>query len=143
MIEVPAAALCAPHFARRLDFLSIGTNDLVQYTLAIDRADHEVAALYDPYHPAVLKLIATTLRAARKLGKPVSVCGEMAGDPAATRLLLGMGLAEFSMHPASLLRVKREVLRADAARLGLRVKRLLACDDPARSAAMIERLRGL
>lgn len=143
MIEVPAAALCARHFARRLDFLSIGTNDLVQYTLAIDRADHEVAALYDPYHPAVLKLIAATLRAARRAGKPVSVCGEMAGDPAATRLLLGMGLTEFSMHPASLLRVKREVLRVDATRLGPRVARLLACDDPQRSKTMLDRLRGL
>jgi phosphotransferase system enzyme I (PtsI) len=143
MIEVPAAALCAGHFARRLDFLSIGTNDLVQYTLAIDRADHEVAALYDPYHPAVLKLIAGTLRAARKAGKPISLCGEMAGDPAATRLLLGMGLAEFSMQPSNLLRVKREVLRADAARLSPRVTRVIACNDPVRSLAMIDRLRGL
>lgn len=143
MIEVPAAALCARHFARRLDFLSIGTNDLVQYTLAIDRADHEVAALYDPYHPAVLKLISATLRAARKVGKPVSVCGEMAGDPAATRLFLGMGLAEFSMHAASLLRVKREVLGADTSRLSPRVARLLACEDPVRSGAMIGRLRSL
>jgi phosphotransferase system enzyme I (PtsI) len=141
MIEVPAAALCAPHFARRVDFLSIGTNDLVQYTLAIDRSDHEVAALYDPFHPAVLKLIAGTLRAARKAGKPVSVCGEMAGDPAATRLLLGMGLTEFSMQPASLLKVKREVLRADVSQLSPRVSRLIACDDPARSSLLLERLR--
>ena len=141
MIEVPAAALCAPHFARRVDFLSIGTNDLVQYTLAIDRSDHEVAALYDPFHPAVLKLIAGTLRAARKAGKPVSVCGEMAGDPAATRLLLGMGLTEFSMQPASLLKVKREVLRADVSQLAPRVSRLVASDDPARSSHLLERLR--
>jgi len=141
MIEVPAAALCAPHFARRVDFLSIGTNDLVQYTLAIDRSDHEVAALYDPFHPAVLKLIAGTLRAARKAGKPVSVCGEMAGDPAATRLLLGMGLTEFSMQPASLLKVKREVLRADVSQLAPRVSRLIASDDPARSNHLLERLR--
>jgi phosphotransferase system enzyme I (PtsI) len=141
MIEVPAAALCAGHFARRLDFLSIGTNDLVQYTLAIDRADHEVSALYDPYHPAVLRLIGSTLRAARKAGKPISVCGELAGDPSATRLLLGMGLTEFSMHAASLLRVKREILRADVGRLNPRVTRLLACDEPARAQSMLERLR--
>lgn len=141
MIEVPAAALCAPHFAKRVDFLSIGTNDLVQYTLAIDRSDHEVAALYDPFHPAVLRLIAGTLRAARKAGKPVSVCGEMAGDPAATRLLLGMGLTEFSMQPASLLRVKREVLRADVSQLTARVSRLVASDDPVRTSLLLERLR--
>lgn len=141
MIEVPAAALCATHFARRVDFLSIGTNDLVQYTLAIDRADHEVASLYDPYHPAVLRLIQSTLRAARRAGKPVSVCGEMAGDPLATRLLLGMGLSEFSMHAATLLRVKREVLDGDVTRLAPRVARLIACDDPVRSRSMLDRLR--
>src|SRR5690606_22098940 len=108
MVEIPAAALSAGWFARRLDFLSIGTNDLVQYTLAIDRSDPRVAHLYDEFHPAVLQLIAGTIRAARKAGKPVSVCGEMAGNVEACGLLLGMGLTEFSMHPASLLRVKRE-----------------------------------
>ena len=125
MIEVPAAALSSAWFAQRLDFLSIGTNDLVQYTLAIDRSDHRIAHLYDEFHPAVLRLIAATIRAARKAGKPVSVCGEMAGDVDACALLLGMGLTEFSMHPASLLRVKREVLRADVSRLEPRVRRLL------------------
>ncbi len=99
MIEVPAAALSAGLFVRRLDFLSIGTNDLIQYTLAIDRADHTVASLYDPFHPAVLRLISMAIRAGRRAGKPVSVCGEMAGDHTATRLLLGMGLDTFSMHP--------------------------------------------
>jgi phosphotransferase system enzyme I (PtsI) len=103
MIEVPAAALSVSLFLRRLDFLSIGTNDLIQYTLAIDRADHAVAQLYDPFHPAVLKLIAMTIRAARRAGKPVAVCGELAGELSATRLLLGMGLQQFSMHAASLL----------------------------------------
>ena len=140
MIEVPAAALSAAWFAQRLDFLSIGTNDLVQYTLAIDRTDHRIAHLYDEFHPAVLRLIAATLRAGKKAGKPVSVCGEMAGDPSATALLLGMGLLEFSMHPASLLRVKREVLRADASRLAPRVRRLLAVDDPMRMRIGLERL---
>jgi phosphotransferase system enzyme I (PtsI) len=141
MIEVPAAALTAPFFARRLDFLSIGTNDLVQYTLAIDRADHAVASLYDPFHPAVLQLVSQTIRAAERAGKPVSVCGEMAGDLEATRLLIGMGLRVFSMHPASLLRIKREILRCDAGRLRTRVSRLLAADDPARVQAGLERLR--
>ncbi len=140
MIEVPAAALSASLFAQRLDFLSIGTNDLVQYTLAIDRSDHRIAHLYDEFHPAVLQLVAMTIRAAHKVGKPVSVCGEMAGDPAACALLLGMGLREFSMHPTSLLRIKREILRADVSRLGPRVRRLLATDDPVRQRAGIERL---
>jgi phosphotransferase system enzyme I (PtsI) len=141
MIEVPAAALTAPFFARRLDFLSIGTNDLIQYTLAIDRADHAVASLYDPFHPAVLQLVAQTIRAGERAGKPVAVCGEMAGDLEATRLLVGMGLRAFSMHPASLLRVKREILRADSAKLRTRVSRLLALDDPEKVRAGLERLR--
>lgn len=141
MIEVPAAALTAPFFARRLDFLSIGTNDLVQYTLAIDRADHAVASLYDPFHPAVLQLVAQTIRAGERAGKPVAVCGEMAGDLEATRLLIGMGLRAFSMHPASLLRVKREILRCDAGRLRARVSRLLAADDPVKVRSGLDRLR--
>ena len=141
MIEVPAAALTAGLFAKRLDFLSIGTNDLIQYTLAIDRADHAVASLYDPFHPAVLQLVAQTIRAGERAGKPVAVCGEMAGDREATRLLIGMGLRSFSMHPASLLRVKREILRCDAARLRAKVSRLLATDDPARLSGALERLR--
>jgi phosphotransferase system enzyme I (PtsI) len=140
MIEVPAAALSAGWFAQCLDFLSIGTNDLVQYTLAIDRSDHRIAHLYDEFHPAVLRLIAATIRAAQKAGKPVSVCGEMAGDVAASALLLGMGLTEFSMHPANLLRIKREVLRSDVSRLAPRVRRLLAIDDPVRMRTSLERL---
>ncbi len=141
MIEVPAAALSAGLFVRRLDFLSIGTNDLIQYTLAIDRADHTVAALYDPFHPAVLRLIAMAIRAGRRAGKPVAVCGEMAGDHTATRLLLGMGLDTFSMHAASLLRVKRQVLLSDASQLALKVSRLLNSDDPVRVRAALARLR--
>jgi phosphotransferase system enzyme I (PtsI) len=141
MIEVPAAALTAGLFAKRLDFLSIGTNDLIQYTLAIDRADHTVSALYDPFHPAVLQLVAMTIRAAERAGKPVAVCGEMAGDLDATALLIGMGLRGFSMHPASLLRVKREILKCDAARLKPRVSRLLQSDDPVRVQSGLARLR--
>jgi phosphotransferase system enzyme I (PtsI) len=143
MIEVPAAALTASLFARRLDFLSIGTNDLVQYTLAIDRADHAVSALYDPFHPAVLQLIAQTLRAGHRAAKPVAVCGEMAGDPQATALLLGMGLRSFSMHPASLLRIKREVLRSEVSRLAPLASRLVRTDDPDKVQAGLRRLRDL
>ena len=140
MIEVPAAALTASLFVRRLDFLSIGTNDLIQYTLAIDRTDHEVASLYEPFHPAVLRLIEMTIRTARRAGTPVAVCGQMAGDWAATHLLLGMGLNQFSMHPASLLRVKQEVLRADVSHLAPRVERLLESDDPQQVRALLGRL---
>lgn len=141
MIEVPAAALSAGFFLRRLDFLSVGTNDLIQYTLAIDRSDSEVASLYDSFHPAVLRLISQTIDAARKAGKPVSVCGELAGDPKATRLLLGMGLSEFSMHPVSLLRVKREVLLSEVSRLVTPVTRLVRSDDPAKVNAALQKLR--
>lgn len=109
MIEVPAAAICADIFARELDFLSIGTNDLIQYTIAIDRVDDEVNYLYDPLHPAVLRLIQTTIQSGRKMGIPVAMCGEMAGDARYTRLLLGMGLKEFSVHPNALLEVKQVI----------------------------------
>ena len=109
MIEVPAAAVCADLFARRLDFLSIGTNDLIQYTIAIDRIDDEVSYLYDPLHPAVLRLIQTTIDAGRRAGIPVAMCGEMAGDALYTRLLLGLGLREFSVHPNALLEVKQAI----------------------------------
>ena len=100
-------------FVKRMDFLSIGTNDLIQYTLAIDRVDYEVAHLYNPLHPAVLQLISMTIAAGHKAGIDVAVCGEMAGDVKLTRLLLGMGLREFSMHPAQLLAVKQEILNSD------------------------------
>jgi phosphotransferase system enzyme I (PtsI) len=131
MIEVPAAALCVKLFLRYFDFLSIGTNDLIQYTLAIDRADEAVAHLYDPLHPAVLQLVADTIAQAKAQGKSVSVCGEMAGDPAMTRLLLGMGLRSFSMHPTQILAVKQEVLRADTQRLKPWAQAVLMSDEPA------------
>ncbi|KHK53624.1 phosphoenolpyruvate-protein phosphotransferase [Ralstonia sp. A12] len=130
MIEIPAAVLILPVFLRRMDFLSIGTNDLIQYTLAIDRADNAVAHLYDPLHPAVLQLIARTIREGHLAGKPVSVCGEMAGDSAMTRLLLGMGLTEFSMHPSQLLSVKQQILRSDRPRLMREADRLLHACEP-------------
>ena len=131
MIEIPAAVLILPVFLRRMDFLSIGTNDLIQYTLAIDRADNAVAHLYDPLHPAVLQLIARTIREGHLAGKPVSVCGEMAGDATMTRLLLGMGLTEFSMHPSQLLSVKQQILRSDRPRLMREADRLLHACEPA------------
>lgn len=140
MIEIPAAAIALPLFLKRVDFLSIGTNDLIQYTLAIDRADNSVAHLYDPLHPAVLHLIAFTLREATSAGVPVSVCGEMAGDPQLTRLLLGMGLTEFSMHPSQLLLVKQEILRADLRRLEKPVADVLAAFEPDEMQAALRRV---
>ncbi len=131
MIEVPAAALMLDVFLRHFDFLSIGTNDLIQYTLAIDRADEAVAHLYDPCHPAVLKLVADTIAQCRAQGKPVSVCGEMAGDVGMTRLLLGLGLRSFSMHPTQILAVKQQVLRADAGKLEAWAQQVVRSDDPA------------
>ncbi|MDH5408617.1 MAG: phosphoenolpyruvate--protein phosphotransferase, partial [Gammaproteobacteria bacterium] len=117
MIEVPAAAINADMFLHYLDFISIGTNDLIQYTLAIDRVDDEVNYLYDPLNPAVLQLISMSLAAGRKLNKPVSMCGEMAGDPRFTKLLLGLGLTEFSMHPNTLPAVKRVIQNSHIAEL--------------------------
>jgi len=131
MIEIPAAALSLRLFLKHFDFLSIGTNDLIQYTLAIDRADESVAHLYDPLHPAVLRLIADTIAECHAQGKGVSVCGEMAGDVAMTRLLLGMGLRSFSMHPSQILSVKQQVLRSDAAKLALWAHQVLDSEDPA------------
>ncbi len=131
MIEIPAAALSLKLFLKHFDFLSIGTNDLIQYTLAIDRADESVAHLYDPLHPAVLQLVANTIAECRAQGKDVSVCGEMAGDTSLTRLLLGLGLRSFSMHPAQILAVKQEVLRSDAGKLVPWAQRVLESEDPA------------
>lgn len=135
MIEIPAAALSLRTFLRYFDFLSIGTNDLIQYTLAIDRADESVAHLYDPCHPAVLRLVADTIAECRREGKPVSVCGEMAGDTQFTRLLLGLGLRVFSMHPAQILAVKQEVLRSDTSRLEGWAQSIVASEDPAQALA--------
>ncbi|HYW57203.1 MAG TPA: phosphoenolpyruvate--protein phosphotransferase [Polaromonas sp.] len=131
MIEIPAAALTLKLFLKYFDFLSIGTNDLIQYTLAIDRADEAVAHLYDPCHPAVLRLIADTIAECNAQGKGVSVCGEMAGDVAMTRLLLGLGLRSFSMHPSQILAVKQQVLRADAGKLARWAQEVLLSDEPA------------
>jgi phosphotransferase system enzyme I (PtsI) len=131
MIEIPAAALTLKTFLKHFDFLSIGTNDLIQYTLAIDRADEAVAHLYDPAHPAVLRLVADTIAECVRQGKGVSVCGEMAGDVMFTRLLLGLGLRSFSMHPSQILAVKQEVLRADTGKLSAWAQGVLHAEDPA------------
>jgi len=130
MIEVPAAALMIRSFLKHFDFVSIGTNDLVQYTLAIDRADEAVAHLFDPMHPAVLRLVADVIRAANEAGKEVCVCGEMGGDVTMTRLLLGFGLRSFSMHPAQILAVKQEILRSDTRKLCEWSQSILASDEP-------------
>lgn len=130
MVEVPAAALILPSLLRMFDFVSIGTNDLIQYTLAIDRADETVAHLYDPWHAAVLRLVSHSIAQARIAGKSVSVCGEMAGDPAFTELLLAMGLRSFSMHPSQISSVKQRVLRADARRWATKLDHILDSDDP-------------
>jgi phosphotransferase system enzyme I (PtsI) len=140
MIEIPAAALALPMFVRRLAFLSLGTNDLIQYTLAIDRTDDTVAHLYDPLHPAVLHLVAHVIRSANRARVPVAVCGEMAGEPSLTRLLLGFGLRNFSMHPAQLLAVKERVLKTDLAHARPLARRILRQSDPARLRELLDRL---
>jgi phosphotransferase system enzyme I (PtsI) len=141
MIEIPAAALSLPLFIKRMDFLSVGTNDLIQYTLAIDRVDHEVAHLYNPLHPAVLHLIGATISAGAKAGKPVAVCGEMAGDIRLTRLLLGMGLRQFSMHPGQILAVKQEVLNTDLSLISAQTRKILRAYDPDTINEAVEQLR--
>jgi phosphotransferase system enzyme I (PtsI) len=140
MIEVPAAALALPMLMRKLDFLSIGTNDLIQYTLAIDRTDDTVAHLYDPLHPAVLHLIAHTIQAANRGGTPVAVCGEMAGEARLTRLLLGFGLRNFSMHAQQLLAIKERVLRTNLAEAQPLAQRVLRQSDPAKTRELLEKL---
>jgi len=140
MIEIPAAVLAMSMFTRKLNFLSIGTNDLIQYTLAVDRADDAVSHLYDPLHPAIIKLLAMAIRGAQKAQVPISVCGEMAGDSAFTRLLLGMGLRSFSMHPSHILTVKQRVLTANAPQLEELVNRLLKTDDSLRIQVLMEKI---
>jgi phosphotransferase system enzyme I (PtsI) len=140
MIEIPAAVLAISAFLEKLDFLSIGTNDLIQYTLAVDRSDDAVAHLYDPLHPAVLKLIAMAIASAVRARVPIAVCGEMAGDPQLTRLLLGLGLRNLSMHPAQLLTVKQRVLATDVGALTPFIARMRRLDDPAKLVAQLDKL---
>ena len=140
MIEIPAAALALPMFMRKLDFLSLGTNDLIQYTLAIDRTDDAVAHLYDPLHPAVLHLVSQSIRTATRAGVPIAVCGEMAGDLQLTRLLLGIGLRNFSMHPAQLLAIKERILRTNLAQVKPLAQRVLRSSNPRRTRELLARL---
>ena len=140
MIEIPAAAIALNTFIKKLDFLSIGTNDLIQYTLAIDRTDDTVSHLYDPLHPAVLNLVAHVIKTANKAGKPIALCGEMAGNVELTRLLLGFGLRQFSMHPAYLLEVKQKVLNTNLNDIAPQVNKMLRASDPERLRSMLKRL---
>ncbi len=140
IIEVPASALAAHIFAKHVDFFSIGTNDLIQYTLAIDRIDDEVNYLYDPLHPSVLRLIQMTINAGRRANVPVAMCGEMAGDTRYTRLLLGMGLTELSMHPTAVLEVKRAVTRAHIGNIVRLTHRLLRSEHPIKTQELLEKI---
>ncbi len=140
MIEVPAAAISANILAKKLDFLSIGTNDLIQYTLAIDRIDDQVNYLYDPLHPSVLKLINITLQAGKRADIPVAMCGEMAGDPRYTRLLLGLGLTEFSAHPSNLLEIKQIINKSKISVLEKQAKKIVGTTVPSKIAPMVDAL---
>jgi len=140
MIEIPAAALALNVFAKRLDFLSIGTNDLIQYTLAIDRTDEEVAHLYDPLHPAVLHLLSNVIVTSNKLGVPISVCGEMAGELAYTRLLLGFGLRQFSMISAQVPSVKQRVLTTSLPEVAALTQKILRADEPMKIRELLDKL---
>jgi len=140
MIEIPAAALALGVFIKKLDFLSIGTNDLIQYTLAIDRTDEEVAHLYDPLHPAVLELLEHVISAANKANVPISVCGEMAGELTYTRLLLGFGLRQFSMNPTQLLATKQRVLTSNLAEVTPLAQKILRADDPFKIRELLDKL---
>ena len=143
MVEIPAAALALNVFIKKLSFLSIGTNDLIQYTLAIDRTDEEVAHLYDPLHPAVLHLLSHVIGSANKAGIPVSVCGEMAGDLAYTRLLLGLGLRQFSMNPAQLLGAKQRVLTTNLPDIVQLTQKILRAEDPLKTRELLDKLNAL
>jgi len=143
MIEVPAAALALGMFIRKLDFLSIGTNDLIQYTLAIDRTDDTVAHLYDPLHPAVLNLLAGIIRTADRAKVPVALCGEMAGDVALTRLLLAFGLRQYSMHTAHLLDVKQVILKSSRSKLKPLAQKMLRASDPGTLLALLDELNSI
>ncbi len=143
MIEIPAAAISADIFAQELDFLSIGTNDLIQYALAIDRTDDAVSHLYNPLHPAVLKLIALTVKSAHKYKKSIAICGEMAGEPKLTKLLIGMGVEQLSMHPSHILRVKQQVLSSSIKNMKASVHKLLSLNEVDKIETLLKRINQL
>ena len=140
MIEIPAAALALSLFTKRLDFLSVGTNDLIQYTLAIDRTDEAVAHLYDPLHPAILSLLAGIFKTAGRADIPVALCGEMAGDVSLTRLLLGLGLRQFSMHSANLPDVKQRLLKSNLEEIRPLAQKMLRLSDPEKLRKQLDRI---
>lgn len=140
MIEIPAAALAMNVFAKQLDFLSIGTNDLIQYTLAIDRTDEQVAHLYDPLHPAVLHLLSLVISSSNRYGVPISVCGEMAGELPYTRLLLGLGLRQFSMYSAQVPSIKQRVLSTSLPKIATLTQKILRADDPMKIRELLDML---
>lgn len=140
MIEIPAAAIHIDTFAKQLDFLSIGTNDLIQYTLAVDRTDDSVSHLYNSIHPAILKLIHNTINAGKKFNIPVSLCGEMAGEERYTKLLLGMGLHIFSMHPASILRVKKKIIETNCKKNTQIINKILKSDQQSEIETLVSKL---
>ena len=140
MIEVPSSAVLAHKLAKYIDFFSIGTNDLVQYTLAIDRVDDQVNYLYNPMNSAVLTLIKMTIDAGLKNEIPVSLCGEMAGDPNYTKLLLGMGLKSFSMHPSALPEVKNIMLSTDVLKIKKLTSQIINCDTSSEKSKLLKRL---
>ena len=143
MIEIPSAALTVSSLLKHADFISIGSNDLIQYTLSVDRNDDSVSYLYQPAHPAVLKLLAHIIRTANRLGKPVSLCGEMAGDPRFTRLLLGLGLRTFSMNTVNLLAIKDIILRSHSEQLENDISRLMRNEDPDKSDDLLKKLNAI
>jgi phosphotransferase system enzyme I (PtsI) len=140
MIEVPVAAVFADGFAQVLDFLSIGTNDLIQYAVAIDRVNDEVNYLYDPFNPGVLRLISMTIKAAQKVHVPVAMCGEMAGDIRCTRLLLGLGLESFSVHPSVLLEIKGVITDTDVTLVRQLADRAIKTSDSAKCRRYLEEI---
>nr|WP_314900109.1 phosphoenolpyruvate--protein phosphotransferase [uncultured Deefgea sp.] len=140
MIEVPAAAMAVGSFLNHLNFVSIGTNDLIQYSLAVDRNDDAVSHLYDPLNPGVLQLLHHVISTANRLGKPVSMCGEMAGDPSLSRLLLGLGLRRFSMLPIQLLKVKQLILSAEMDYIKPIVAKMLDAEDSDRLRELLQEL---
>ena len=143
MVEIPSCAVLADRFAKHVDFFSIGTNDLVQYTLAIDRVDDEVNYLYDPLNSAVLHLIKKVITAGDKNNIPVSLCGEMAGYPNYTKLLLGLGLRSFSMHPSAIPEIKNVIINSDLNKLQKMSKRIIDCDSSIKKASLIEALNNI
>ncbi len=143
MVEIPAAVISLPYFAEQLDFLSIGTNDLIQYTLAIDRTDDAVAHMYDSLHPAVVKLVAMAIKAAQKADTPIAVCGEMAGELRLTRMLLGFGLRNFSMHPKQLLTIKQRILTSSLSDCEAAANKILKTDDPVKIRGTLAKLNAL